>query len=268
MKLTVNDVSLYVEQAGSSAQPSLVFLHYWGGTHRTWSQVIAALGEDFHTVAFDSPGWGQSGASPRGYTIHAQAELTQALLDTLGLERYILVGHSMGGKVAQLVASRRPRGLAGLVLVAPATPVPSLMPEEAKQQQLHAYDNRETALQSIRVLTARMPGAQTVAQIVEDSLSAIAEAKLVWPTIGMAEDISAEVGRISAPTLLLAGELDQVDSIEQHRREVIARIPDAALRIIPGAGHLLPIDAPVVVAQEIASFAKAVDLAQRVAAEK
>jgi len=71
----------------------------------------------------------------------------------------------------------------------------------------------------------------------------------------MLEDISAEVAKINVPTELLAGELDQVDSIERHETEVLAYLPNAEFKIIKGSGHLIPIDEPVQLAKEIASFA-------------
>jgi pimeloyl-ACP methyl ester carboxylesterase len=58
------------------------------------------------------------------------------------------------------------------------------------------------------------------------------------------EDISAEVANINVPTVLLAGELDQVDSIERHKTEVLAYLPNAEFKIIKGSGHLIPIDEP------------------------
>jgi pimeloyl-ACP methyl ester carboxylesterase len=56
------------------------------------------------------------------------------------------------------------------------------------------------------------------------------------------EDISSEVYKISVPTLVLAGERDNLDSVEQHRREVLPRITGARLEIIARSGHLIPID--------------------------
>jgi pimeloyl-ACP methyl ester carboxylesterase len=109
-------------------------------------------------------------------------------------------------------------------------------------------------LQTIAFLTARTPDAKTVEQIVEDSLSGVSAAKLAWPTSSMLEDISPEVSKIAVPTLVLAGEHDQLDPVEQHRREVIARISGARLEIIPHRGHLLPIDEPVRTARAIDRF--------------
>jgi pimeloyl-ACP methyl ester carboxylesterase len=91
-------------------------------------------------------------------------------------------------------------------------------------------------------------------QIVEDSMSGSREATLAYPTGSILEDISSEVSKISVPTLVLPGELDRIDSIEQHKREVFARIPNARLEIIKGSGHLIPIDEPVQLANAITRF--------------
>lgn len=251
MKQLVGNISLYVEERGAGG-PSIVFLHYWGGTHRTWNKVVAELGSH-HTVTYDMRGWGQSEPGS-GYSMVELANEAQSLIEQLALKKYVLVGHSMGGKVAQLLASRRPAGLVGLMLVAPATPTPTHFPEEALQQQLHAYDNREKVLQTVAFLSARTPDAKTVEQIVEDSLSGVPEAKLAWPTAAIREDISAEVPRIAVPTLLLAGEHDHLDSVEQHRREVLPRIANSRLQIIPGSGHLIPVDEPLALAHAIDAF--------------
>ena len=63
-----------------------------------------------------------------------------------------------------------------------------------------------------------------------------------------------EVANVNVPTVLLAGKLDQVDSIERHRTEVVAYIPNVEFKIIKGRRHLIPIDEPVQLANEIASF--------------
>ena len=258
----VGGTSLYVQESGAG-DPSIVFLHYWGGTHRTWSRVVAELEDSYRTITYDMRGWGQSEPAESGYSIVELANDAALLIEQLALTRYVLVGHSMGGKVAQLLASRHPAGLIGLVLVAPAPPAPAHFPEEALQRQLHAYDNRETVLQTIAFLSARTPDAGIVEQIVEDSLSGAPKAKLAWPTSAIREDISAEVRRIAVPTLILAGEHDRLDSLEQHRREVLARITNSKLQIIPGSGHLIPVDEPVALARAIEAFVTSFQFSER-----
>ena len=140
--------------------------------------------------------------------------------------------------------------------MAPAQPTPRRNPEEMRQEQLHAYDNRENVLKTIGSgrLTARPPSPEILEQIVEDSLSGSREATMAYPMESILEDISAEVANINVPTVLLAGELDQVDSIERHKTEVLAYLPNAEFKIIKGSGHLIPIDEPHELAKEIASF--------------
>jgi len=77
------------------------------------------------------------------------ADDADAVVRTLGLTRYVLVGHSMGGKVAQIIAARRPEGLAGVVLVAPAPPTPMPMPEAQRASMLESYGSREGVLQAL-----------------------------------------------------------------------------------------------------------------------
>jgi pimeloyl-ACP methyl ester carboxylesterase len=253
MKYEVQGLSLNVEKSGSG-EPTLVFLPYWGGTSRTWNKVIAELKDRFTTVAYDPRGWGQSDKSAAGYTLADLADEALSLIQTLGIKSYVLVGHSGGGKVSQLIASRHPEGLQGLVLVAPAPPTPQRFPNEMRETQIHAYDTREGVLETIRFLSARMPDLSVVEQIVEDSMSGSREATLAYPTASILEDISSEVSKIDVPTLVLAGELDRLDPIEQHKREVVARIPNAQFAIVKGSGHLIPVDEPVQLAKEIAGF--------------
>lgn len=252
--MKIQGLSLHVEQHGS-AEPAIIFLHYWGGTSRTWSQVAARLQDKFQTIAYDARGWGRSDKTSAGYALSDLADEVLALVHELRVNNFVLVGHSFGGKIAQLAASRRPEGLLGLVLVAPAPPTPLRLPDEMRETQIHAYDNRENVLQTIHFLSARTPSPEIVEQIVEDSMSGAREARLAYPTASILEDISSEVPKISVPTLVLAGELDQLDSVEQHKREVVARIPNARFEIIEGSGHLIPIDEPEQLARYIAAFA-------------
>jgi 3-oxoadipate enol-lactonase len=181
MNYQIQGLSIHAEEHGAG-EPALVFLHYWGGTSRTWRQVTAELEGQFKTVAYDARGWGKSDKTLAGYKLADLADEALALVKALGIKKYVLVGHSMGGKVAQLAASRRPEGLSGLILVAPAQPTPRRNPEEMRQEQLHAYDNRENVLKTIGSgrLTARPPSPEILEQIVEDSMSGSHEATMAY----------------------------------------------------------------------------------------
>ncbi|EAU64809.1 alpha/beta fold hydrolase [Stigmatella aurantiaca] len=93
--------------------PVLVFLHYWGGLSRTWGPVIERSSET---------SWGESSKEAEDYRLETLASDVVGIVGQLGLRDFIIVGHSMGGKVAQLVAAWKPAGLKRLILIAPAPP--------------------------------------------------------------------------------------------------------------------------------------------------
>ena len=252
MKINIGELSLNVLESGAG-EPALLFLHYWGGSARTWKRVIEKLRSSFRCIAYDQRGWGESDAPADGYAVADVAGDAAALVRALDLKRYVLVGHSMGGKAAQFLAAQRPAGLEALVLVAPASPLPQNIPEAAREAQLHAYDTRDTVLQAIAFLTARPPNESTVEQIVEDSLRGSAAAKLAWPTSAAYEDISERIKDINVPTLILAGDQDRQDPLHQQL-EVIPRIPGARLEVVRESGHLSPIDQPGQLADAIRAF--------------
>jgi pimeloyl-ACP methyl ester carboxylesterase len=150
MKIASNGICIKVEEQGSG-DLALVFLHYWGGSSRTWHKVIAALPKTYLTFAIDHRGWGESDAPASAYGLADLADDAQGVIEALELKQYILIGHSMGGKVAQLVGSRRPDGLVGLVLVAPSPPQPMAMPPEVRETMAGAIQRaRASAQRSIR----------------------------------------------------------------------------------------------------------------------
>ncbi len=253
-RIRVNGIDLAVRDQGSGS-PALVFLHYWGGSSRTWEMVIGELSSTFQCISYDQRGWGESDAPADGYGLAEMAADAEALIHSFDLESFVLVGHSMGGKVAQLLASRRPAGLQGLVLVAPASPAPQHISELARQAQLHAYDNRETVLQAMAFLTHQTLNETLQEQVIEDSLRGSARAKMAWPTTAAYEDICDKVGTIAVPTLILAGDHDRQDPLEQQRREVLARIPGSTLRVVENSGHLSPLEQPGQLAEAITVFA-------------
>jgi pimeloyl-ACP methyl ester carboxylesterase len=255
MEIETNGTRIHVKQQGSG-ELAIVCLHYYGGSSRTWDAVANELKDTYRVVATDHRGWGESDAPADGYRLADLAADAEGVIDTLGLRRYVLVGHSMGGKVAQLIASRRPRGLEGLVLVAPSPPTPMVMSDEERATLAGAYASRESVEFVIdHVLSAKPLAAALREQIIQDSLKAAPQAKAAWPQVMMREDISADVASIDVPTIVVGGEQDQVERLATIEAEVLPRIPQAALHVLSGAGHLLPLEAPVELAQIIRQFA-------------
>ncbi|MEU4930685.1 alpha/beta hydrolase [Streptomyces yokosukanensis] len=235
--------------------PALVFLHYWGGSRRTWIPVLQCLEPRQGFVAYDQRGWGDSTSVPGPYGLEQLADDAQRVIGALGYSRYVLVGHSMGGKVAQMVAARKPEGLTGAVLVAPAPPSPIGVTEQVQEAVSHAYDNEAAVLQGIDLmLTHGGLTPELRRQVVEDSLRGGDEARLAWPRQGLVQDVSAGVGAIEVPVLVLAGSHDKVDPPTVLADHLLPLIPTASLTVLKDTGHLSPLEVPDQVAAHIGAF--------------
>ncbi|MFI6254014.1 alpha/beta fold hydrolase, partial [Streptomyces sp. NPDC051016] len=232
-----------------------VFLHYWGGSRRTWIPVLQRLEPGQGFVAYDHRGWGDSASVPGPYGLEQLADDAQRVIDALGHSGYVLVGHSMGGKVAQILAARKPEGLRGAVLVAPAPPAPVGVSEKAQEALSHAYDNEEAVLRSVElVLTHGELAPELRRQVVEDSLRGGEQARLTWPRQGLVQDVSAGLSAIDVPVLVLAGSHDKVDPPAVLADHLLPLIPTATLTVLKNTGHLSPLEVPDQVAAHVGAF--------------
>jgi pimeloyl-ACP methyl ester carboxylesterase len=255
----LNGTELHVAETGDG-DVALVFLHYWGGSSRTWTGVIEALGGHWRTVAYDHRGWGESQKTGEDFSLNAMTEDAAALIAALGLKRYVLVGNSMGGKVAQKLAARQPAGLEALVLVAPAPPTPIGLSPEEKSMRLASYESAETVNGMLNALLTRPVSEEVRERTIADTMRACEPAKRAWVDSGMAEDVGEDVRRISVPTLVITGTRDVVDPEPVLRREIGGRLPQARFVVLEGIGHFSPIEAPSEVAVAIATFLATLDI--------
>jgi pimeloyl-ACP methyl ester carboxylesterase len=252
--IDVDGAQLYADTRPGT-NPALVFLHYWGGSRRTWQPVLTRLHPDQAFVNYDQRGWGDSANAPGPYDLQRLADDAQSVIATEGYTDYILVGHSMGGKIAQALAARRPAGLAGVVLVAPAPARPVGSTGRLQQLTMHAYDDEQSVQENIdQVLTYQPLGAELRRQIVEDSLSAGEEARLAWPKRGLAQDVSAGLSDVVIPVLVLGGDHDRVDPPGVLAEHLLPLMPHARMTVLEDTGHLSPLEVPDQVASQITTF--------------
>ena len=251
MQTTFQGLTFHFFDTGTD-QPALVFLHYFGGSARTWQPVIERLAPKFRCIALDLRGWGDSEATPTGYAVADMTDDVQGVLAALNLPGFTLVGHSMGGKAAQLLAARAVPGLERLLLIGPSPLSPEPMTDDDRAEMRAAWGHAGAARKTLDTI-AKLPLPEAwQQQVVEDNLRASRAAWEAWADLGSREDLSALAAQIAVPTAVLAGEHDPVLSPDVLTREVVSRISGATLTVLPGAGHLLPLEAPEAVAAWIA----------------
>ena len=111
-------------ETGDGSVPVLILLHALGEDARDWDEVAAALSSRYRVLALDQRGHGQSEYTPR-YSFELMRDDLKNFVDALGLERFSLMGHSMGGLVALLFAEEHPERVQRLAIEDAAPPAGS-----------------------------------------------------------------------------------------------------------------------------------------------
>lgn len=239
-----------------SAPLTFVGLHYWAGSGHAFQHVAALLAPEFPLLAPDLGGFGGAPAPPQGFSVDAYANQIAAFVALHALTRYVLVGHSMGGKIALALAARQPPGLVGVALLSPSPPTPEPMTDKERAISLNAFGKKDSAENTLRHITARPLPAEDQAQILHDNLHSSRPAWDAWLMHGSRESIANRMENILVPCLILAGDRDDVMSPSVHGLETLPLLPPGTrLEIIGGAGHLLPYEAPGEVAEQLRAFA-------------
>ena len=244
----IGDQLVHVERAGSGE--AVVLIHGFGGSSRSWRRVIPSLAEDHRVVAPDLNGfgWTERPREPEAYTLDGQARLVLAVMDTLGLDRAHLVGHSYGGGLALWIAAHHPERLRSLVLVDSTLPAYSVERRRsvAAWRPLVAVFVRTVALRSSFVRRGLLRSVADPAVVTDELVSGYLERLKVDGAIEAYHGLTANVdgprpevdlASIGVPTLVVWGADDGL--LAAHLGEQAARaMPNARFVAIPGCGHL------------------------------
>ena len=239
------------------AKPPLLLLHGIGGGRGAWAAVAPVLAASGHTVvAVDLPGYGLS-APAEPCTLGAMAEAVAQLVQHLGLGAAVLVGHSMGGMVAQELAAVHPALVAGLVLAStsPAFGKPGGDWQQGFLQSRYAPLDAGLGMAGLAAqLVPAMVGPQASAEAIAAAQALMATVPEPTYRAALAAlvlfDRRAALAQITVPTLVITGQHDRSAAPEVSQR-MAAAINGARCVIVPGAGHLLPMEAPQAFAQAL-----------------
>ncbi|MBB4689186.1 alpha/beta fold hydrolase [Amycolatopsis jiangsuensis] len=237
----VGDTRLAYTETGTGAP--VVWLHGSGPGATGMSNFggnLAAFG-DHRNIVVDLPGWG---ASPRPETaeplIFHAAEQVCRTMTSLGIERAHLVGNSYGGGVAMRIATRYPERVDRLVLMAPGGVLPADAPPwPVGLERLFGYmaadePSREAMAEFVRLMVydETLATAELIDERYESSLRVHPELPIP-PNFG---DLTPDLSRIDAPTLLVWGREDQTVPLTWAPK-LLAGIPNAELRVLPHCRH-------------------------------
>ncbi len=249
----VGGYAIHYQDDGPADAPPVLLAHGFGASLFTWrAQRRALLEAGFRVIATDQLG---AGASERAigpvYTTQQQAALLLGVLDALGVEAAMVVGHSYGGRVAMQLALDAPARVRALALIAPeayATARPPIAQAVVLPLLGYALAFYATAPRLVR------PGLQMVSRsrawLTDAAVQGYAAPAAVrgstqaqiWHARSPKDrpgepPVPARLAQIAQRTLILWGERDPVFPAADGQR-LAATLPNAALQILPGAGHL------------------------------
>lgn len=257
----------------------LLLLHGFGNDAHVWDDFAPTVAPYYRTLAVDLRGHGDSDRDPeRRYEYESFVRDLEAATAALGIERLVLVGHSLGGRVAMLFAGRHPERLAGLVIVDAG---PELDPRGTTRIRLDVEKQADVSFTSIgdyeRALSHAYPAAAptVLARLARHGLRQREDGRFERKTDpafhasrpGMDEGALAErereatqklwdaLGRVRCPTLVVRGAASDILSAECADRMVEGALANGQLAVVPRAAHSVMIDNPEGFARAVTAFA-------------
>lgn len=251
MRHDIGGVRLNVLDEGPLDGEAVVFLHGLGGCWRDWAPQLDALHDRYRCVVVEHRGHGRSEATSGAFGLELFAGDALAVGAALGVERAHVVGLSMGGMIAQHIALAAPDLVRTLVLCDTAAAFPPFAVEGFRDYARGVRDTGHTDSRGVvpefspawsrRVLTER-PGV-----VRDNQRETEGTDPEVWYRAALAvadHDVTARLGEITAPTLLIWGREDGLVPVDLMAPPLRDGIPGARLEVLDDAGHLCNLDQP------------------------
>lgn len=258
--------------------PTLLLIHGLGANMRVFTHsLLDRLAGEFRVVVMERPGSGESTREPSDcVSVRSQAETVSAFIRALGLERPVLVGHSMGGAVALAVALEHPEQVSGLALVAPLADVQETVPPVFKRLMINSRTLRTFTAWTIAIPASILRRTQVLDTVFGPDAVPHDYGTTGGGLLGLrpksfctaSEDLvalrderpalAAMVARyaeLRMPVGIIYGKGDRVLDHRLHGVSVAEKINGAELELIDG-GHMLPLTAPDVVADFVRRVAQ------------
>jgi pimeloyl-ACP methyl ester carboxylesterase len=283
------DVRLHVRRTKGEDGVTVVYVHGLGGSASNWTDLAALLSPFADGVSVDLPGFGFSEPPPGfDFSLEAHARVVGEYLAGLGAGPVHLLGNSMGGAIALLVAARRPELVRTLTLISPAMPDRRVNPNRLSdplmvlaylplvgrnvRRRMAAMSARERAMQVIKLCYAE-PDAFTEGRLDDLTEEHSARAAFKWAASAMARStfaifrtwaargpasLWAVAPTVTAPTLVVWGMHDKVISVRRAARTT-RLIPHARLLVLPRTGHVAQMERPIAVAKAVLGMWESVE---------
>lgn len=227
----------------------LVFIHYFGGSASSWQWVTPALHPHYNCICVNLPGFGNAPpiAQP---TIEKMSAVICRELTKRSISSFAMVGHSMGAKLALYAAARCAIKPKHIILVAPSPPSFEPITEEAREKMLE-LPNKQNSMEAVTSASRLSLSPEKFDLAVNNRIQTDPATWRWWILEGMNESIVNELPKIHCSISLIASQSDPIIQPATIQTEVIDRLPITNVSWTSNIGHLIPLEAPHWLAQEI-----------------
>jgi 3-oxoadipate enol-lactonase len=247
MRVAAGELQINAEVRGETHDGTpVVFLHGIGGNGSNWRPQLDALSARHRVVAIDSRGFGASEAKGEDLALEDYADDVRRTLDALEIDQAHVVGLSMGGMMAQALALNAPEKVASLVLADTSARADELMATNLKASGEAALQHGMSVVADIFMSATFCPAAvednRDYVQTFRDGFCATDPQAFNTGLQAIAGlDFLDRLSRVAVPTLVVVGSGDMLTPVE-HSEAIAARITDARLVVLDGAGHMSNLD--------------------------
>jgi len=239
-----------------SKLPTLIFIHYFGGNAGSWRWVGKRLSKQYNCVFLTLPGFGNSDPL-HDISIRTMSEWIANEIRNLNAKNYILIGHSMGAKLALfttfILHDLLPEKI---ILIAPSPPTRENMSESDKERMLN-HPNREEAEETVRRSIQKKIKKRKFQYAVDSQLEVDKDTWKWWLNDGMCNDITWAIKNLNIATYVVYSANDPVITIDTIQQEVLPYLKEAKLISFGKSGHLIPIESSRKVSKVLKRFIKA-----------
>jgi len=248
VKAKINGIQMAYDDIGQNGKP-VVLIHGFGLNRNIWKEMASNYLSQQRVILPDVRGHGESEAPEGAYPMSLIAEDIRALLDFLKIEEAAICGHSMGGYITLAFAERYPERLSGLGLITTRAEADSA---ENRADRFNMVEKvRENgAIILDESLAPKLTKDENVLHQIHEILSNTNPVGIIGVLQGMAErpDRRDLLPRIRVPSLVVAGDQDQIIDVEDARQMALA-FPNGRFHLVSGAGHMPMVEKPGVLAE-------------------
>jgi pimeloyl-ACP methyl ester carboxylesterase len=249
VRIDGKQISYWIGRNGlSEGREVILFIHGAGGGQFTWSFQKGFFEKQFNSIIIELPGHGESGGEGEE-EIGKYAEHVHAFLKALNLPKVFFVGHSMGGAIVQTLALTHPEEMKGIVLVGTGAKLRVL------PMILEGLKNKfeETVPKIVQLEYSRKTPSELLKRGIIDMMRCRPEVLYGDFLACDRFDIMSQVERIDLPTLVLCGNEDEMTPLK-YSQFLHQQITGSRLEILPSAGHMVMMEAPVAFNEKVKEF--------------